>query len=207
MDAHAVAVQAAQTAVALFVIIDPLGGLPIFAGLLHSTPPAKRRQAVNMGAAVAVLILIVFATVGMRVLALFDVGLAELRVAGGLMLLIVGLNEMFGFLNDSSCYSDNLGLVPMACPLLAGPGAIVTLMVAVQREAFPASAVIMLGSVALAMGASWLILLNTDRLMSLLGGRGSLVLSKLMGIVVTAIGTHFILQGLVDFLATSSPAA
>ncbi len=205
MDWGALLIKIGQTALALFVIIDPLGGLPVFASLLRSMPPQRQRQTVNMGVLVAVLILLLFATVGMRMLGLFDVGLPELMIAGGVMLMIVGLNEVFGFLPETSTYRENVGIVPMACPLLAGPGAIVTLMLAMKQTPPPAGYVVMLAGVALAMGASWLILRYTHALIGVLGTRGSLVVAKLMGIVVTAIGAHFILRGVMDFWTQTQP--
>lgn len=193
----------AQNAVALFVIIDPLGGLPIFAALLREMDSSGRRYSVNVSVLVAVLILLLFATIGRRVLGLFGVGLPELMIAGGVMLAIIGLDEIFGFMAGLKTYSENVGIVPLACPLLAGPGAIVTTMLAIQRNPFPANYIIALAGIVLAMGASWLILLYTDPLMRVLGDRGSLILAKLMGILVTAIGTHFVLQGLLDFWRAS----
>jgi multiple antibiotic resistance protein len=199
MDVKLLAVQIAQTALALFIIIDPLGGLPVFASLLRGMPPQQRRRTINLGVFVAFLVLLLFASLGMKLLGLFGVGLPELMIAGGLMLLIVGLNEVFGFLAQLTTYNENVGIVPIACPLLAGPGAIVTLMVATQRATFPSSYIILFVSATLAMAASWAVLIHTHGLSQLLGERGALILAKLMGIVVTAIGTHFILQGLLDF--------
>jgi multiple antibiotic resistance protein len=199
MDLKLLLPSIAQAAVTLFIIMDPLGGVPIFAALLRGQTPEERRRNINVGVAVAALILLLFATVGRRVLALFEVGLPELMVAGGAMLVIIGLNEVFGFLTAASGYRENLGIVPMACPLLAGPGAIVTVMLVIQRNQFPGNYVVALASIAIAMGAAWLVVRSTDGLMALLGERGAQVLAKLMGILATAIGTHFILQGLADF--------
>ncbi len=199
MEPRELVMHITRSAVALFVIMDPLGGVPIFAALLRGQTPHERRRNANMGVAVAALILMLFATVGQPVLGLFGVGVPELLVAGGLMLVIIGLNEVFDFLGRDSAYRQNLGVVPMACPLLAGPGAIVTVMLAVQRHPFPHNYLIALGSMVVALGAAWLVVSQTCRLMHLLGERGAAVLSKLMGILATAIGTHFVLQGLADF--------
>lgn len=199
MEPRDLLLHIARSAVALFVIMDPLGGVPIFAALLRGQTPHERHRNVNVGVAVAALILMLFATAGQPVLGLFDVGVPELLVAGGLMLVIIGLNEVFDFLSRDSGYRQNLGVVPMACPLLAGPGAIVTVMLAVQRFPFPYNYLIAVASMTVALGAAWLVLSQTCRLMHFLGEHGAAVLSKLMGILATAIGTHFILQGLVDF--------
>lgn len=189
----------AVNAVALFIIIDAVGLLPIFAALLGGLSAPERRSAVNVGVVVAIIILILFATAGRPVLSLFGVGLPELMIAGGVMLLIIGLDEIFGFMAHLKTYHESVGIVPLACPLLAGPGSIVTTMLIIQRNPFPANFGIAFASIALAMGASWLILYHTDPLMRILGARGTLILGKLMGILVTAIATHFMLQGVTDF--------
>jgi len=205
MDARLLLAQIAQTALALFIIIDPLGGLPVFVSLLRDMPAHRRRRTINLGVLVALLVLLTFAAVGMNLLGLFGVGLPELMIAGGLMLLIIGLNEVFGFLTNMATYNEKVGIVPIACPLLAGPGAIVTLMVSMQRTPFPTNYLVILASTILAMAASWLILIHAHSLSRLFGERGALVLAKLMGIVVTAIGTHFILQGLLNFWQQAHP--
>ena len=188
-----------QNAVALFIIIDAVGLLPIFAALLVGMERRERHAAVNLGVIVAILILILFATAGRPVLGMFGVGLPELMTAGGVMLLVIGLDEIFGFMAHLKTYRESVGIVPLACPLLAGPGAIVTTMLIIERNPFPANYGIALLSIALAMAGSWLILYNTEPLMRVLGSRGTLILAKLMGILVTAIGIHFILKGLTDF--------
>jgi multiple antibiotic resistance protein len=189
----------AQNAVALFIIIDAVGVLPIFAAVVCDLDDRDRGRAVNQGVLVAGLILLLFATLGRPALNLFSVGLPELMIAGGVMLLIIGLDAIFGFMAHLTTYQENVGIVPLACPLIAGPGAIVTTMLMIQRNPFPTNYLIALASIALALGGTWLILYFTRPLMRVLGTRGTLILAKLMGVLVTAIGTHFILQGLVDF--------
>lgn len=195
-----------QNAVALFIIIDPFGALPVFAGLMRDMPSVRQRQTINLGVVVAIIILLIMAIVGRRVLSLFGVGLPELMVAGGIMLVIIGLDEIFGLIRRAQATPHDVGIVPIACPLLAGPGSIVTVMLAIQRNPYPFNYAVALSGIALAMGAAWLVLYNTTFLMQILGSRGSLILAKLMGILVTAIGTHFVLQGLMDFWQTHPSA-
>ncbi|MHB8997831.1 MAG: MarC family protein [Armatimonadota bacterium] len=199
MEIRELLLATAQNAVALFIIIDAVGVLPIFAAVVCDLDDRERRRAVNQGVLVASLILLVFATLGRPVLHLFAVGLPELMIAGGVMLLIIGLDEIFGFMSHSKTYRENVGIVPLACPLIAGPGAIVTTMLIIQRNPFPSNYIIALLSIALALGGTWVVLYFMRPLMNILGTRGTLILAKLMGVLVTAIGTHFILQGLVDF--------
>lgn len=205
MDYRALLLATLQDTVALFIIIDPLGVLPIFASLVRDMSSQERHRTLNLGVLVAIVILILFATVGRRVLSMFGVGLPELMIAGGVMLGIIGLDEIFGFMAHLKTYSENLGIVPLACPLLAGPGAIVTTMLFIQRNPFPTNYIMAFLSIAIAMSASWLLLYFTQPIMHVLGSRGMLILAKLMGVLVTAIGTHFVLQGLAEFWTTWRP--
>ncbi|MEN6304003.1 MAG: MarC family protein [Armatimonadia bacterium] len=204
MDPRALLTAIAQDAVALFIIVDPVLVLPLFAALLKGMSRSERSRTINLGVLVAALILILFATIGRPVMSLFGVGLPEFMAAGGVMLFLIGLDEIFGLLGHLGTYQENIGIVPLACPLLAGPGAIVTTMLIVQRNPFPTNYLILSCAIVLALGATWVIFYYTEPLMRILGTRGSLILGKLMGILVAAIGTHFILQGLADFWASAA---
>lgn len=102
MDYRELSLAVAQSALALFIIIDAPGGLPVFMGLVRGMEPRARGRTVNLGVAVAVLILFIFATLGRRLLGLFGVGIPEMMVAGGLMLAVLGLDEIFAFIPDRS---------------------------------------------------------------------------------------------------------
>ncbi len=187
--------EIARTSVALFIIIDPLGGLPIFTGLLRDMPDREQQKTIRAAVLVSFVILVIFSTVGRKILGLFDVGLNELRIGGGLMLLIIALDQTFGILPKRPGESRDVGIVPIACPLLAGPGAITTIMLTMERVAFPQNYAVALMSATLTLSVVYVILSQIHPLSRLLGRRGSLVLSKLMGIILTAIATSFIVQG------------
>ncbi|MFH1006091.1 MAG: MarC family protein [Candidatus Latescibacterota bacterium] len=187
--------EIARTSVALFIIIDPLGGLPIFAGLLRDMPDGEQRKTIRGAVLVSFGILVIFSTLGRRTLGLFDVGLNELRIGGGLMLLIIALDQTFGILPKRPGELRDVGIVPIACPLLAGPGAITTIMLTMERVPFPRNYAVTLISAIVTLGLVYVILSQIHPLSRLLGRRGSLVLSKLMGIILTAIATSFIVQG------------
>jgi len=188
-----------RTSLALFIIIDPLGGIPIFTGLLRDMPDREQRKTIRAAVLVSLCILVIFSTVGRKILGLFDVGLNELRIGGGLMLLIIALDQTFGFLPERSGEQRDVGIIPMACPLLAGPGAITTIMLTIERIPFPQNYAVALISAILTLGIIYPILSQIQLLSRILGRRGSLVLSKLMGIILTAIATSFIVRGVMAF--------
>jgi multiple antibiotic resistance protein len=189
----------ANNALALLIIIDPLGGLPVFLALERDADPARRHRLINLIMGVAALILVLAATLGRGLLRLFNVGLPELMIAGGLLLTLIGTDLIFRFLPRRDDDPESIGVVPLACPLLAGPGAIVTTMLMVERNPLPYNYLIVFASVSLALAVSWISFYYSEFFIRLLRVRGLMILAKLVGILVTAIGIHFVLQGLGDF--------
>jgi len=199
MDTYELLLTIARDATALLIIIDPLGAVPVFVAIERDADARGRHRMINMTMLVALLILALSATIGRGLLGLFSVGLPELQIAGGLLLTLIGMDLIFGFLPQRHDDADTAGIVPLACPLLAGPGAIVTTMLLIQRHAAPHNFIIAFSTIVLALGVSWLVFYYSGFVIRLLGARGLLVLAKLVGILVTAIGAHFVLQGLGDF--------
>jgi multiple antibiotic resistance protein len=122
-----------ETVVTLFVIVDPLGTVPMFVALTAGRTPAQRRWAAVQAAATAGLLIAVFALFGRILLGYLNVSIQSLAIAGGLLLLLVAL-EMFRGRSSEVSGNVNIVLVPLATPLLAGPGAIAAVMVLVNRH-------------------------------------------------------------------------
>jgi multiple antibiotic resistance protein len=199
MDTLTLLLTIARDATALLIIVDPLGSVPVFVTMEGSADAGRRRRALNLTMFVAMLILVLSATIGQGLLGLFNVGLPELMIAGGLLLTLIGMDLIFGFLPQHYHDSETMGIVPLACPLLAGPGAIVTTMLMIERHPTPHNYLIAFVSIVVTLGIAWGILYYSGFFIRLLGERGLLILGKLVGILVTAIGVHFVLQGLGDF--------
>jgi multiple antibiotic resistance protein len=123
----------AETVVTLFVIVDPLGTVPVFVALTAQRTPAQRRWAALQSAALAGLLIAVFALFGRILLTYLNVSVQSLAIAGGLLLLLVAL-DMFRGHATSPESNVNVVLVPLATPLLAGPGAIAAVMVLSNRH-------------------------------------------------------------------------
>jgi multiple antibiotic resistance protein len=122
-----------ETAVTLFVIVDPLGTVPVFVSLTAQRTPAQRRLAALQSAGLAGVLIAVFALFGRFLLAYLNVSVQSLAIAGGLLLLLVAL-EMFRGQATTPTGNVNVVLVPLATPLLAGPGAIAAVMVLSNRH-------------------------------------------------------------------------
>jgi multiple antibiotic resistance protein len=125
---------ALQAFVTLFVIMDPPGSIPIFLGLVADKTPATRRRLAWQAAAVSLIVITSFALCGRLVLSYLNISLESLQAAGGLLLLIVSLELLMGGRpGTENKKTNNIALVPLGTPLLAGPGAIVATMIYVQK--------------------------------------------------------------------------
>lgn len=139
-----------ETFITLFVIMDPLGIAPIFVGLTRGMPTSRRRRAAVQAAVVAGALIIGFALVGRLLLGYLHVSVESLSIAGGLLLLLVSLDMVYDLGKHDAPESMNIALVPLATPLLAGPGAIAAIMVEIQRYAsVPEKAMVLAATVAM----------------------------------------------------------
>jgi len=182
----------------LFAIVDAPGNLPIFVDLMEGMEPRLRRRVYDIATVAGFVIIVVFALAGRFVLkSVFQIEVAEFQVAGGLLLAAVGVHAMVASREPDAAEAQQrprgleIAAVPIACPLLVGPGAIVTTMLIVERHgelhAMLAGAVVF----ALTRLIFWL----DAPLRRLLGSFGLLILSRIMRIFIIAIGVHFIIAG------------
>ncbi|MCS7265387.1 MAG: MarC family protein [Armatimonadetes bacterium] len=178
-----------QSVVWLLLIIDPLGNLPFFMAATHSKSSFERRQTFSLATFVAFLLMLIFILGGMTVLNLFKVTLADLQIAGGLLLLIIAVRiVLFGHWGIEE---EQTSIVPLACPLLTGPGAITAALV---LQATHGLALTML-AVVLSFAITWAVLMFGERLFALLGKTGSMVLAQVMALLLATIAIQFIRSG------------
>ena len=183
----------------LFAIVDPIGNIPILLHISEHTGAGQSQKAFNTAVAVGVIILLAFSFAGNWVLSrIFHIQLADLQVAGGILLLIIAVDHLvFGVLRRSvmvegtfSAYE--IGCVPLACPLLAGPGAMVTSLTTLEKSG-PAQAVV---AIVVVFGALFLIMRFIQPIHKFLGKMVCTVFSKVMCLFIAAIGVHMIITGL-----------
>ena len=201
MTASEILIVIGEATLTLFIIIDPIGNLPIISGLFRDFSPDQQRNSIDTSVLVSGVILLGFAALGLQLLRIFGVGLDEMLIAGGLLFLVIGMDMVFELLPAATCDARTVCIVPVASPLLAGPGAITTVLVTVQANPFPVNYLIAAASVIIALGVSWLVLRRVEQITRFLGERGALIVGKLMGIVVTAIAVSFIVHGVQGVIA------
>ena len=190
----------AQAFVTLFVILDPPGAAPIFLSLSAGKSLKQQRRLAWQAAAVSLFVIVSFALFGNAILNYLNISLAALQGAGGILLLITGLGLLTGALTDSnSATSQNIALVPLGTPLLAGPGAIVTTMLYVQKADGPDQ----LSSLALAIIAVHLIIgltfMFSTKILAVIKDSGVDLLARIAGLLLSAIGVEMIVSAIKAF--------
>ncbi|MGD0638446.1 MAG: MarC family protein [Nitrososphaerales archaeon] len=183
-----------KATVALLVVVDPAGLVPVVLALTKGMKREERRGTFRVALLVAIVLLVIFAVAGQELLALFGITVDSFMIAGGILLMILAMQMIFrgGFVGASSISADEVGVVPIAFPLLVGPGAITTTIVSLQTYGI----LVTLLSIVIVMFVAWLVLRYLDRIDSLLGKRGTAVLSTLMAVFIAAIAVQFILTGI-----------
>jgi multiple antibiotic resistance protein len=182
-----------ETVVTLFVIVDPLGTVPMFVALTAGRTPAQRRWAAVQAAATAGLLIAVFALFGRILLGYLNVSIQSLAIAGGLLLLLVAL-EMFRGRSSEVSGNVNIVLVPLATPLLAGPGAIAAVMVLANRHSDVAGRIgVTLGVVAV-VAAVAVILLLAGQLARLLRPAFVDFLTRVLALLLSAIAVQLVVD-------------
>jgi len=182
----------AKMVIALFIVVDPLGNVPIFMSLTQNMTKPQRRRTFRLAIITGLVLLTFFSLVGQNILILFGISLDSFMVAGGILLLIVAIRLLFlGDWNEKTVLSESVGAVPIGCPLLVGPGAITTSILNLQTS----DIFITLFSVLLTFSIVWLILRYVDSIYQILGKNGSLVITRVMALLIASIAVQYILQG------------
>ena len=182
-----------KAVVALFIIVDPLGNVPIFIGLTEKMNQKERRKTFQTAIIVSFALLMVFAVVGQQLLAVFGISIQSFMIAGGILLLVIAVKILvFGGWEEKVISPESVGAVPIACPLLAGPGAITTTIVILQTSGI----IVTVLAVLVISLIIWVILYFVDPIHDFLGKTGSAVVARVMAIFIAAIAIEFIIEGL-----------
>ena len=189
-----------QAFVTLFVILDPPGAAPIFLSLASGKSIKVQRRLAWQAATVSLFVIVSFALFGNALLGYLNISLPALQGAGGILLLITGLGLLTGSITDSdSAASQNIALVPLGTPLLAGPGAIVTTMLYVQK----AEGSEKLGALAIAIVAVHVIIgltfMFSTKILSVIKDSGVTLLARIAGLLLSAIAVEMIVSAIKAF--------
>ena len=192
----------AQTFVTLVVIMDPVGTIPIFLALTSGHSIRLRRRAAWQAVSVSLVVIVLFAVFGRTLLTYLNISIPALQGAGGLLLLLVALQLLTGQENDPvETRNVNVALVPLGTPLLAGPGAIVAVMVFVGRVHHVADATaIALGIVGVHV-LLWLAMRYSLVILRVIRDAGVTLLTRISGLLLSAIAVQLVADSVRAFAA------
>ncbi|MCS6783745.1 MAG: MarC family protein [Candidatus Caldarchaeum sp.] len=191
-----VAFELFKSTIALFVIVDPVGVLPFVATLTKDLGTERRKQVINQSVLVGTVLLLVFSLGGHGMLAILGISVASFTVAGGLLLLVLAFRILIQGGEGWQARSSNPGVFPLAFPLLAGPGAITTVIFSINSLGVPYS----LLPVMVVMASTWLVLRSIDWLLAVIGEGGADAVARIMSVFVAAVGVQYVVTGLANIL-------
>ena len=187
--------------VTLFVIMDPIGTIPIFLSLTRGRSPRSMRRAAWQAVSVSFGVIVAFAFFGQRILEYLDISLPALQASGGLLLLLVALQLLTGQEQAPTAASDvNVALVPLGTPLLAGPGAIVATMVLSRRVDNVAEFTAVALGVVLVHVSLWLAMRFSLPILRLLREGGVVLVSRISGLLLSEIAVQMVADAVKSYI-------
>jgi multiple antibiotic resistance protein len=196
---------------AVFVVVDPFAAIPFFLAMTAADPPAHKRATARRAALAMGIVLLVFALAGALVFRLLGVSLGAFKIAGGVLLLIMAVDMLRTRPSEariterevaSGVEKEDVAIVPLATPLLAGPGSIATVVVLMgkARAQHLWEGAIVLAAIALTAWLAYLILAGATRVDRMLGRTGLSVLERASGLLLAAVAIQFMIDGVGESL-------
>ena len=192
--------------ITLFVVIDPPGCAPIYAGLTKGATPAQARSMAIRACVIAAIILLIFALFGEQLLAALHIELDSFRIAGGFMLFWIAFEMVFEKRTQrreeradkvaATPEVEDVSVFPMAMPMLAGPGAIAAIMLLTNEADGDAEMFVVLGALGAVLLLTMLALIAAGPLIRLLGDRVEAVITRLLGVLLAALAAQYVIDGL-----------
>jgi multiple antibiotic resistance protein len=192
--------------ITLFVVLDPPGCAPIYAGLTAGANAAQRRSMAIRAVLIAGAILILFALFGEALLGALHIELDSFRIAGGLMLFLIALDMVFEKRTQrreqraeqvrATAEIEDVSVFPMAMPMLAGPGAIASIMLLEGEAQGLEGSLVVLAALAVVLLLTLLALLAAGPLMKLVGAKVEAVVTRVLGVLLGALAAQYVVDGL-----------
>jgi multiple antibiotic resistance protein len=192
----------------IFFLVDPFAVVPMFLAMTLDEPESVRREMARRSAWTCATVLCVFAAAGSLIFKAFGITLPAFKIAGGIILLLIGLDMLQARQSATKATPEeqqegvekaDASIIPLGIPMLAGPGAISTVMVLVGEARSIWQHVIVYGVILLTSYASYLVLSGADHVRRYLGTTGIRIMTRLMGLLLVALAVQFVANGLIDF--------
>ncbi len=201
----------------IFFLVDPFAALPTFLAVTQGQDNAKRVRTARKASLTALVFLSAFAVAGTYIFRLFGITLPAFEIAGGIILLLIGLDMLAAKRSPTqessgetvaAATKDDVGIVPLGIPMLAGPGAITSVMVLVgqahQSVGYWQMAAIF-GAIVITAAICYLVLASASRVASALGDTGIRILIRVMGLLLVALAVQYFVNGLADLGVLARP--
>jgi multiple antibiotic resistance protein len=202
----------------IFFLVDPFAALPTFIAITAGSDPARRRRMARKASLTAFIVLAGFALAGQAIFRLFGITLPAFEIAGGVILLLIGLDMLEAKRSPTqesvgdtvaAAAKEDAGIVPLGIPMLAGPGAITSVMVLVGQAQssgqFGWQMAAILGAISLTAAICYLVLGNSDRVARVLGDTGIRILVRIMGLLLVSLAVQYFVNGLADLGVIAHP--
>ncbi len=199
--------------ITFFVVIDPPGCAPIYAGLTAGATPAHTRAMAIRAIGVAAAILLVFALFGHDILNALGISLDSFRIAGGIMLFLIALEMVFEKRTQrredraqkiiDTPEVEDVSIFPMAMPMIAGPGSIASVMLLMSQGHGIEHTLVILAAMTLILLLTLAALLLAGPLMRILGQKIEAVITRLLGVLLAALAAQFVIDGIIGSIAAA----
>ena len=192
------------TFTSILFLVDPIAVVPTFLAITQGETVERRQATARRACLAATILLVVFAAAGNLIFRAFGITLPAFRIAGGAILWLVAMDMLRGERPtqesaaeiDEGMRKEDVAFTPLAMPLLAGPGAISTVMVLAGQARTPARAAVVYASIVVTLLISWVMLRVGDRVMMRFGQTGIRVIMRIMGLMLAAVAVQFIVTGI-----------
>jgi multiple antibiotic resistance protein len=199
----------------IFFLVDPIAAIPAFLAMTSGADAKSRRRMARRAAWTCLIVLWSFGLAGTLIFRLFGITLPAFKIAGGLILILIGIDMLQARRSqtketpgetEEGAEKEDVGVIPLGIPMLAGPGSISTVMVLIGQAPRWWRTLPVFAAIAITSLASYFILAGADRVRHRLGETGIRILTRLMGLLLTAIAVQFIVNGFADLGVLREPS-
>ncbi len=199
----------------IFFLVDPFAALPTFLAVTAGSDAVHRRRTARKASLTALIFLSAFALAGQYIFKMFGITLPAFEIAGGIILLLIGLDMLEARRSptqetsgdtEAAGSKEDAGIVPLGIPMLAGPGSIASVMVLVGQAQNRWQMIAILGAIFVTAAICYLVLGNSDKVGRALGDTGIRILVRIMGLLLVALAVQYFVNGMADLGVIAKPS-
>ena len=188
----------------LLAIVDPIAAVPVYLSTTAGYSPAHRRSTLRLAVVTAIIALVGFGVLGTSILQFFGITTTAFRITGGLLFLGIGSDMLAARRSrekataseeHEATHQEEVGIIPLGIPTLAGPGAITTVITLTAQADTPIEHASVFVAIVLVFGASWAVLALAPAILRRFGRTGLNVMTHIMGLIVMVVGVQFVIDG------------